>query len=340
MALRSKVGGADSIGYPDRHKSLLTMSNPTLVFGLPVFNGERYLNESLKTLLSQSYSNIRVVAVDNASTDGSMDILNEYAKHDSRVVVSRNDHNVGQIQNIRRAYWEAISSIPNAEYFALGSDHDLWHPDWATHMIGAIEPHPETVLVYPTTVPIDAEGERIDDTLPFMDTRGMSKRERGFAAASRMKGAGVMVYGLFRAAPLGEMGVYSTCVFPDRLLMLKLALEGEFRHVDEELFFRRYPSRHPASEITVPEAVNFATERQRTMLFDGPSPWHSRIPMSTIVFLLMWDLTLDPRGWRRGTALYGPLMAFKVAKRRRMLILAEIMNLTKRFLSFGRNPGS
>jgi glycosyltransferase involved in cell wall biosynthesis len=310
------------------------MSNPTLVFGIPVFNGELYLRESINSLLAQSYPNIHIVAIDNASTDASIDILNEIAKSDSRLTVFRNDRNLGQIQNIRRAYWEAVNSVPNAEYFALGSDHDLWHPDWATHMISAIEPHPETVLVYPTTVPIDAEGERIHSKLPFMDTVGMSRRERSSAAASHLKGAGVMVYGLFRAAPLGELGVYSLCILPDRLLMLKLALEGEFRHVDKELFFRRYPSSPPTPTIPISDAVELAIQRQRTILFDGHSPWYSRVPWSSLVFLLMWDLTINPRNWRRGTALYGLLMAFNFAKRRRKSIFDEIMNLTKSFIPF------
>jgi len=52
------------------------MSNPTLVFGIPVFNGELYLRESINSLLAQSYPNIHIVAINNASTDASIDILN------------------------------------------------------------------------------------------------------------------------------------------------------------------------------------------------------------------------------------------------------------------------
>ncbi|MBR5231535.1 MAG: glycosyltransferase [Clostridia bacterium] len=56
---------------------------------MPVFNGETFLRDSLDSVLGQSIRDIEVICVDDGSTDASLDILNEYAEKDRRVVVLR-----------------------------------------------------------------------------------------------------------------------------------------------------------------------------------------------------------------------------------------------------------
>lgn len=53
---------------------------------MPVFNVEDYLEESIKTVLSQSYTNFEFIIVDDGSTDGSAEIIDRYAKKDKRIV--------------------------------------------------------------------------------------------------------------------------------------------------------------------------------------------------------------------------------------------------------------
>src|SRR5262249_31437215 len=58
---------------------------PKLSIGLPVYNGERFLPESLDHLLGQTYSDFEIVIDDNASTDRTSQIYREYALHDPRI---------------------------------------------------------------------------------------------------------------------------------------------------------------------------------------------------------------------------------------------------------------
>src|SRR5689334_4791315 len=53
---------------------------PRLTIGLPVYNGEKYLAESLDALLGQSYADFELIISDNASTDGTADICRQYGK--------------------------------------------------------------------------------------------------------------------------------------------------------------------------------------------------------------------------------------------------------------------
>ena len=55
---------------------------PRLTIGLPVYNGENYLAESLDALLGQSYKDFELIISDNASTDGTADICQRYLRED------------------------------------------------------------------------------------------------------------------------------------------------------------------------------------------------------------------------------------------------------------------
>ena len=72
---------------------------PRLSVGLPVYNGEGYLAESLEALLGQSYEDFELIISDNASTDGTADICRRYAKQDSRIRYIRQPRNIGCAPN-------------------------------------------------------------------------------------------------------------------------------------------------------------------------------------------------------------------------------------------------
>ncbi len=62
---------------------------------IPIFNTEKYLRECLDSVLAQSYSNMEIICVNDASTDGSMAILKEYSKSDSRLIVISHQEALG-----------------------------------------------------------------------------------------------------------------------------------------------------------------------------------------------------------------------------------------------------
>ena len=72
---------------------------PRLTVGLPVYNGEKYIAESLDALLGQSYTDFELIISDNASTDGTADICRRYEKQDSRVRYFRQPQNIGLAPN-------------------------------------------------------------------------------------------------------------------------------------------------------------------------------------------------------------------------------------------------
>lgn len=63
---------------------------------VPVYNVENYLAECLESIINQSYENMEIICINDCSTDRSLEILKEYAQHDSRIVIMENEENRGQ----------------------------------------------------------------------------------------------------------------------------------------------------------------------------------------------------------------------------------------------------
>jgi teichuronic acid biosynthesis glycosyltransferase TuaG len=63
--------------------------DPLVSVIMPIYNGERHLRQSLESVLGQTYRNIELLAVDNNSSDRSLEVVEEYARKDSRVRLLR-----------------------------------------------------------------------------------------------------------------------------------------------------------------------------------------------------------------------------------------------------------
>ncbi len=90
---------------------------------VPVFNRGEIIAETLNSALNQSYKNIEVVVVDNASTDNTWEVIQKIAEGDIRVKAFRNEANIGPVKNWRRCVEEANG------YFAK----ILWSDDLISH---------------------------------------------------------------------------------------------------------------------------------------------------------------------------------------------------------------
>jgi len=74
---------------------MIKMKNPKISVVMPVFNSEKFLIEAIQSILSQTYQNFEFIIVDDASTDKSLSISEEYAKKDNRIKVIKNKFNKG-----------------------------------------------------------------------------------------------------------------------------------------------------------------------------------------------------------------------------------------------------
>ena len=209
---------------------------PLVSIGMCVFNCERFLKESLESLLSQEYKNYELIISDNASEDRTQEICLEYQSRDPRIQYSRNVTNMGSLFNYNK-----VRNLARGKYFMGATDHDLWHPTLLTKCVEVLENDPEVILCYPRTQWVDANRNFWFLGHSRFDTRGMSPAARYLHIINNYIG-GEAAYGVFRleifkrALKRNEpKAIWAN----DLSLLAALALERPFAHVPEVLFSLR-----------------------------------------------------------------------------------------------------
>lgn len=91
---------------------------------MATYNGEKYLEQQIDSILNQSYTDFRLLISDDQSTDTTRDILNKYVAKDSRVVVFLQNKNLGVVKN-----FEYLMQKVESEYFMFSDQDDIWQKD-------------------------------------------------------------------------------------------------------------------------------------------------------------------------------------------------------------------
>jgi len=206
---------------------------PLVSIGMPVYNGERYIRQALDSLLAQDYENFELVISDNASTDHSAEICQEYLAMDRRIRYYRNDTNLGSVNNFNRLF-----ELSSGKYFMWAADNDVWHPTFISTCVSVLEAEPDVVLVYSRTMTIDSEGNPLGLAPDQIDTRGMPAVHRYKHLMWNLYWCN-MTYGVIRGEVLAQTGKFRKVWGSDFVLLAELALRGTFAQVPEPLFYRR-----------------------------------------------------------------------------------------------------
>ncbi len=128
---------------------------PLVSIALCVYNGEKYLAQQLDSLISQSYKNIEIVALDDCSSDGSFHILNQYkAKFPDTFRVYSNRENKGYVKN-----FEAALNLCEGEYIAFCDQDDIWFPDKIERQVAGIQ---DSLLIYHDSQFMQEDGTYMD----------------------------------------------------------------------------------------------------------------------------------------------------------------------------------
>jgi glycosyltransferase involved in cell wall biosynthesis len=240
---------------------------PRVVVGVPAFQAELHIERVIQELLAQRYSGFRVVLVDDASDDATFAIAERIAAADERLTVRRNASRIGLSRNWNATIAAARRLHPDADLFAWAGHHDEWHPDWLSSLVDCLVENPAAVLAYPLDAYRDGERE-VAGAAPFATTGVRDPRIR-VALAARHMVAGSMVYGLARLDALLRAGGLAQVLYPDRLLIARLAWLGEFAQEPRVLWRRRLTSQP-------------TRRRQRQAIYPGTSPLRSFVPISLI----------------------------------------------------------
>jgi glycosyltransferase involved in cell wall biosynthesis len=127
---------------------------PLVTIVTPSYNQARFLEATLRSVLSQDYPSIEYLVVDGASKDGSVEIIQRYS---DRLAWWISERDAGQSEAINKGLQRAKGEIIGW----LNSD-DLYLPGAVTAAVAAFRKHPEAGLVYGDALAIDAEGQEFN----------------------------------------------------------------------------------------------------------------------------------------------------------------------------------
>ncbi|HXB92267.1 MAG TPA: glycosyltransferase family 2 protein, partial [Puia sp.] len=112
-------------------------SFPLVSIILGTWNGESFLHEQLDSLFLQTYQNVQIIAIDDGSSDRTVEILNEYASRHRNMQVVVNEANLGFVKNFEKG-----ARLSAGDLISFCDQDDWWHPQKIERMVAARDNHP------------------------------------------------------------------------------------------------------------------------------------------------------------------------------------------------------
>lgn len=232
--------------------------NNKVSIGMPVFNGENYIEQALTSILNQSYEDFELIISDNHSTDSTEEICRNYANNDKRIKYFRNKENIGAARNYNRVF-----ELAKGQYFKWASHDDIIAPTYLEKCVEVMDHEYQVVLCFPAICYIDE-----NDTILYQQQGDLSCVENRInkrlhqLISHQLKNNDIYwsVFGLIRRDILSCTDLIASYNASDQVLLLQLLLQGKFYQLPENLYFRR---EHPKASMT-----QFKSEQERLKWFD------------------------------------------------------------------------
>lgn len=132
------------------------MSTDLISIVLPIYNGEKYMRESIDSIIMQSYQNWELIIVNDCSTDNTAEIANEYVKKDKRIKYYKNEKNMRLPKTLNKGF-----SLSKGDYLTWTSDDNLFKQGAFEKMIDALK-RDNADFVYASYETIDENGNYLD----------------------------------------------------------------------------------------------------------------------------------------------------------------------------------
>jgi len=199
--------------------------NPEVSVVMSVYNSEEYLREAVSSILEQTFSNFEFIIIDDGSNDDSAKILTGYADKDERVVILKNENNIGLTKSLNLGIARA-----RGRYVARMDADDISLPDRLEKQLMKIKNDPKIKAVGCDVVLIDESGNDVKIVhLPAVDQ-----------LSEKIKYRNCLVHGslLFEKKALESVGFYDERfeMAQDYDLLLRLSKTSVLGVVCEPLY--------------------------------------------------------------------------------------------------------
>ena len=232
---------------------------PGVTIAIPVYNGERYLEEAIRSVLSQTREDLELVISDNASTDRTAEICSDYAQKDARVRYFRNPTNLGAAPNYNIVFEHA-----RGRFFKWLAHDDRMTPTYVAKTTRVLETRPDAVLCNSVVAYIDGHGAQIglyDSQLGKADALTPSQR---LAALVLRSHSCVDFFGMFRKSALEGSLLHGSFHGADRALLAQMSLRGRMIQIPAPLVqMREHEGRYTRKQARAVDRASWHDTRVR-----------------------------------------------------------------------------
>jgi GT2 family glycosyltransferase len=237
-------------------------NNQVLVtIAIPTYNRFPLLKKALGSALAQTYPNIEIVVLDNASTDGTHEYLAQQAELHKNIKIIRNKENIGAAKNHHQ-----ILQYVSGQYLNVLSDDDILSNDFIKVAINYLETHSEVAWWHAGVQCIDSNGEFMSEIYAF--PQGYFEKEK-FLNCWFSKKYTILISAItFRVSILKQLGGLTESLFPDFSVLLRMANASSVYFDHQILFYYRM---HPNNASFLPEnflALYDSMSKELNILFE------------------------------------------------------------------------
>lgn len=223
-----------------------------VTIGLPVYNGEKYLEQALESLCSQTFMDMKIIISDNCSTDSTPEIIKKWSRIDSRIAVTyRQPENIGALAN-----FEWVLKKADTSRFMFAAHDDSWSSDYVEKLYNVSIQDKGIKLSVPYVVYTDEGGREVGSRKYPQEIDSYGKLKRISHLISRSCGS--WFYGMYERKDLLESWEKNKDFkYPwgqDLLILLPFLLSGQVAGCNDVQYICRI--RNSSSENYKPKGYD------------------------------------------------------------------------------------
>lgn len=206
----------------------MNLKNPKVTVYVPAYNHEKYVEQSILSIINQTYQDFELIVIDDGSKDSTPAIIEKLANKFGFVFIRQ--ENRGLCATLNR-----MLELSKGEYLVICASDDYWAPDRLEQQVGFMENNPECGLCHSNAIIIDGDGETLGLMNPpnfYPDNWG----EEQLVLKNTIIALTVMV----RAKLIKQIGGYDeTLQIEDSITWYRLIKLTKFHYLDQALAFYR-----------------------------------------------------------------------------------------------------
>lgn len=229
---------------------------PIVSIVLPVYNGEKYLAQSIKSVINQTFEDWELIIVNDCSGDNSLQIMQSFAQKEKRIKIINNEVNKKLPASLNIGFAHAVG-----KYLTWTSDDNSYKPQALEKMVQYLDTHPQTDLVSMNYDYIDEQEKYInefDNIFPYKRVTADLLQHNNVGAA--------FMYRRSIAEKTGQYDEFTFCA-EDYDYWCRIALIGNIEYTNDNIYQYRLNSQS-LSATQRPQVVEKTKYVKRKYMLD------------------------------------------------------------------------